>query len=170
MVELIRERVCAEREGGVVVFLIGMRINRLGKPWRWLPVMMAMPRMLRELAAHPELGMLSASSYLGGRDFLVVQYWKSAEHLQRYARGTTQAHLPAWRRFNAEIGTGGDVGIWHETHVVPAGHSEALYVNMPRHGLGLSGELHAAVGERSTAAKRLAGMTRPGCPLAGHGE
>ena len=158
LAELIRERVCAEREGGVVVFLIGMRINRLGRPWAWLPVMRAMPRMLAELAAHPELGMLSARSYFGGRDFLVVQYWESAEHLQAYARGANKAHLPAWKAFNAKIGTNGDVGIWHETHVVPESHSEAVYVNMPRHGLGLVGELFAATGRRSTAAKRLAGM------------
>jgi hypothetical protein len=162
VVELIRERVCAEREGGVVVFLIGMRINRLSRPWTWMPVMRAMPRMLAELAAHPELGMLSARSYFGGRDFLVVQYWKSAEHLQAYARAAGQAHLPAWQAFNARIGTGGDVGIWHETYVVPEGHSEAMYVNMPRYGLGLVGELFAATGHRATAAKRLARMAPAG--------
>jgi hypothetical protein len=56
MVELINERVCAEVEGEIVVFLIGMRINKLRKVWKWLPVRSAMPKMLSELAAHPELG------------------------------------------------------------------------------------------------------------------
>jgi hypothetical protein len=29
----------------------------------------------------------------------------------------------------------GDVGIWHETYLVPAGRYEAIYGNMPRMGL-----------------------------------
>jgi hypothetical protein len=53
MSELIKERVCAEVEADVVVFLIGMRINKLWKFWKWLPVVSAMPRMLKELAATP---------------------------------------------------------------------------------------------------------------------
>ncbi len=38
-------------EGGVTVFLIGMRINRFRALRHWLPVFTAMPRMLRELRA-----------------------------------------------------------------------------------------------------------------------
>lgn len=34
MSKLIKERVCAEVEGEVVVFLIGMRINKLWKVWK----------------------------------------------------------------------------------------------------------------------------------------
>lgn len=43
----------------VVVFLIGMRINRLGQFWRWLPVFWAMPRMIIELMKDPSRGLLS---------------------------------------------------------------------------------------------------------------
>ncbi len=68
MVELINERVCAEVEGDVVVFLIGMRINKLWKVWKWLPVVAAMPKMVKELSAHPELGMLSSRKILGLRN------------------------------------------------------------------------------------------------------
>ena len=39
--KLIKERVCAEIEGDFVVFLIGMRINKLWKVWQWLPVVAA---------------------------------------------------------------------------------------------------------------------------------
>ena len=163
MVEVIEDRVCAEVEGEVVVFLIGMRINRLWKVWKWLPVLNAMPRMLKELSARPELGMLHARSGLSGpREFAVVQYWKSAAHLQAYAHAARHAHLPAWQAFNARVGTNGDVGIWHETYVVPAGHRESVYANMPRYGLGLAGAVFPAKGQRASAAKRLAGMARPG--------
>lgn len=158
MAEIIHERVCAEIDGDTVVFLIGMRINKLWKVWRWLPVLVAMPRMLRELAAHPELGLLHARPQFGLRNLWVVQYWRSAEHLRAYAQSASQAHLPAWRAFNTKIGTNGDVGIWHETYVASIGHAESVYVNMPRFGLGLAGNLFPAKGQRATAAKRLTAL------------
>ena len=161
MAALIKERVCAEVEGDIVVFLIGMRINKLWKLWKWLPIAAAMPRMLKELAAHPELGLLSARGYLGTRDLISVQYWRSAEHLQAYAHASNKQHLPAWQAFNRAVGTGGDVGIWHETYVVPAGHSESVYANMPRYGLGLAGAVFPAKGQRASASKRLARMATP---------
>ena len=53
MATIIAERMTAEIDGEVVVFLIGMRINRMWKIHKWFPVAMAMPRMLRELQADP---------------------------------------------------------------------------------------------------------------------
>ncbi len=156
MPELIAERMCAEVEGEIVVFLIGMRVNRLWKVWKWLPVMIAMQAMLRELAARPELGLLHSRAQLGLRSPSLLQYWQSAEHLRAYAHGADEAHLPAWQSFNRRVGTDGDVGIWHETYVVPRGRLEAIYVNMPRFGLGRAGALFPAKGSRSSAAKRLA--------------
>jgi len=49
-------RYAARIEGDFVVFLIGMRFNKLWKVRAWWPVVTAMPKMLRELEAHPELG------------------------------------------------------------------------------------------------------------------
>ena len=155
MAEVIKERVCAEIEGEVVIFLIGMRINRLWKIWKWLPVLGAMPKMLRELAAHPELGLLHARGHFGLRNQMVLQYWRSAADLQNFARAADKTHMPAWLEFNKKIGTDGDVGIWHETYIVPPGQLESVYVNMPRYGLGLAGTVFPAKGDRATAAKRL---------------
>jgi hypothetical protein len=45
-------------EGEFVVFLIGMRIDKLWKPHKWLPAFLAMPKLLKELEAHPESGFL----------------------------------------------------------------------------------------------------------------
>lgn len=159
MSELVTERVCAEVEGEITVFLIGMRINRRWKLWKWLPIVRAMANMLAELAAHPELGMLSARGHVGLRNLSMVQYWKSAEHLRAFAQSSDRTYLPAWQAFNRNVGTGGDVGIWHETYVVQPAHMELVYVNMPRFGLGLAGALFPAKGHRANAAKRLAGTT-----------
>jgi hypothetical protein len=138
-----------------VVFLIGMPINKLWKFWKWLPVVRAMPRMLKELAMDPELGMLCARGHFGLRNLMVIQYWKSAAHLQAFAHSSSRAHLPAWQAFNKNVGSEGDVGIWHETYVVPKGRSESVYVNMPRFGLGLAGSIFPAKGARATATRRL---------------
>ena len=67
------ERLAASIEGDFAVFLIGMRINSLVKVHKWLPVAMAMPRMLKELQQRPELGLLHYEIW-GGRTTLVLQY------------------------------------------------------------------------------------------------
>lgn len=124
-----------DHEGEVVVFLIGMRVNKLRKVRSWFPVAMAMPKMLRELGSHPDKGLLGYHQFRAGRTIMLVQYWRSFEHLDRFARSADDPHLAAWRRFNQRVGTNGDVGIFHETYVVPAGRAEAVYNNMPTFGL-----------------------------------
>ncbi len=151
---IIDKRLTSSHQGDVVVFLIGMRFNRWWKPLQWLRTAMAMPRMLAELKAHPELGMLGADGWLG-RTTVMVSYWKSTEQLLAYAKARDSAHLPAWRAFNKHIGTNGDVGIWHETYRVPAGNFETVYVNMPAFGLAKASGMVEATGHRSAAAGRL---------------
>jgi hypothetical protein len=149
-------RMTSAHDGEVVVFLIGMRVNRWWKVWQWLRTALAMPRMLAELKQHPELGMLGADGWFG-RTTLMVSYWRSTEHLLAYAKMRNAEHLPAWRAFNEHIGTNGDVGIWHETYRVPPGHFETVYVNMPAFGLAKATRIEEALGHRARAAGRLAG-------------
>ena len=121
----------AEIEGDFVVFVIGMRINKLWKLHKWLPVFSAMPRMLKELEKQPESGFLGSVSGA----LLIVQYWRSFAHLEAYARSQDHHHLPAWVAFNKRMRESrGDVGIWHETYLVRAGEYEAIYSGMPRLG------------------------------------
>jgi len=61
MAQVIDKRVTAEIEGGFVVFLIGMRINKFRKACKSLPIFFAMSRILRELEQRPEAGFLGAS-------------------------------------------------------------------------------------------------------------
>jgi len=155
MGQVIDRRVTAEIEDDFVVFLIGMRINRLRRVGKWLPVFMAMPRMIRELERTPDSGLLGAKLYLSGpRTPMVVQYWRSFEQLEAYARSRDNAHWPAWVAFNKRIGSNGEVGIWHETYLVPAGGYECVYNNMPPTGLGMVGRLVPAAGRKATAARR----------------
>ena len=157
MAALYRQKMTVEMDGDFVVFLIGMRINKPWKVHKWLPVFLAMPRMVRELKAKPELGCLNVIMSPGA----IVQYWRSFEHLEAYARSRDHAHLPAWRAFNRSVSYGsGDVGIWHETYKVAAGQYEAVYGNMPAYGLGVAGRLVPAISHRETARGRLEGEVR----------
>lgn len=145
-------RVTAEIEGDFVVFLIGARVNRWWNVRAWLPVFLAMPRMLRELSAKPELGLL-------GYEFhgtTTVQYWRSVEQLNAYAAAREATHLPAWRAFNATARrAGAAVGIWHETYLVGPGRYENVFVNMPAKGITKAGRVIEASGRRTGAAGRL---------------
>ena len=155
-----RERLFASVEGTFVVFLIGMRINKLWKVHKWWPVAQAMLRMLKELQQQPELGMLGGELW-GGRTTILVQYWRSAEHLFAYAKNRESQHLPAWRAFNQAVGTSGDVGVWHETYMVAPGTYENIYVNMPAFGLGKVGTPSAAAGGLQSAEARLRVSGKP---------
>lgn len=140
----------------VVVFIIGMRINRLWQMWRWLPVFLAMPKMVEELCADPSRGLLARpSTYMSGRVFLLVQYWRSFEDLERFARVPQGSHLTAWREFNRKIRDNGSVGIFHETYRVPAQSIETVYGNMPVFGLAAATAHEPLRPGRHTAAARM---------------
>ena len=104
MTDIIHDQVRAEMDEDFVVFFIGMRINKFRRAWEWLPVFAAMPRMLRELEADPDSGLLGYRFVPGLRNFMVIQYWRSAKELQEYAFDRDRLHFPAWARFTRTVG------------------------------------------------------------------
>ncbi len=155
MAKPIPGRMTAAIEGDFVVFLIGMRIHKLWKFWKWFPVFSAMPKMLIELGKNPDLGLLHAKTIFSLRSPYLVQYWRNFEDLHAYAVNRDSAHFPAWAAFNKAVGTNGDVGIWHETYLIRAGEHESVYGNMPPIGLGLAGGLKPVEGRGRSAKGRL---------------
>ena len=149
-------RFSADVEGDFVVFLIGMRFNKPWKVHRWLPVFVAMPRMLKVLDDHPELGCLGHEGWFGPTT-LHVQYWRSFEDFDRFARDESLPHLAPWRAFNRRVRASGDVGIWHETYRVRAGEYEAVYGNMPVFGLARAAT-HVPVAAKAHAAAARLGL------------
>jgi Domain of unknown function (DUF4188) len=150
---VVASRVTGRIEGDFVVFLIGMRINKPWKPHKWIPVARAMPKMLKELEAAPaRYGFLGHS----GLGRIIVQYWRSFDDLERYARDRDALHWPAWGAFNRAMkDSRGDVGIWHETYRIRAGDYEAIYSGMPPFGLGQAGVQLAVTGANDAARQRL---------------
>ncbi len=147
-------RMTAAVEEDFVVFLIGMRINKFWKVHKWLPVARSMLRMLDELYEHPELGLLGHEQWIG-RTTVMMQYWKSFEHLENFAKDTTSSHVSTWTRFNKQINTSGDVGIWHETYLSGKGRYECVYNNMPQFGLAKVGNHIKAQGNYLSARSRI---------------
>ena len=155
MAKVLPGRYAGSAPDGIVVFLIGMRINKPLRVRKWLPVFVAMPRMLIHLDRRPDAGLLSWHLVFLHGGPAVIQYWRSFEHLDRFARNPSAPHLKAWKQFNKIVRASGDVGIWHETYDVPAGRSEAIYGNMPRVGLGAVGEHHPIGSTSQTAPVRM---------------
>ena len=155
MSDIREERVTAEIEDEVVVFVIGMRINKLWKVHKWLPVARAMGRMLKELEVDPDAGLLGVEGF-GVVNGVLMQYWRSFEHLESYAVDKAREHAPAWAAFNKAMRSNGDVGIWHETYRVRPGDYECVYNNMPPFGLAKATRLVAATGRRESAPGRMA--------------
>ncbi|MEV4415330.1 DUF4188 domain-containing protein [Catellatospora sp. NPDC049609] len=154
MPSVVPGRMSAHIEGDFVVFLIGMRFNKPWKIHKWWGAFTAMPRMLKVLFQRPELGLLGAQTAFTASGPVSIQYWRSAEHLEAFARNAALPHHPAWRAFNKLVGGNGDVGIWHETYQVSAGRYETLYGNMPRFGLARAGEHVPVARKGETAAQR----------------
>lgn len=164
MSKVVPGRYSAQIDGPFVVFLIGMRVNRFFAFRKWVPTAMAMGPMLGTLFQHPEKGFLGAETFLSWRGVMTVQYWRSFDDLERFARGKEEPHLSAWQRFNKAVGTDGSVGVWHETYQVAAGHYEAIYGNMPVYGLAKATAHLPATGRRETARRRMGGESEPAVP------
>jgi hypothetical protein len=154
MASIIDRRVTAQIEGDFVVFLIGMRINKPWKPHKWLLNLRTMPKMLKELEAAP-----AENGFLGCMNLgllSLVQYWRSFDHLEAYARGRDKQHWPAWLEFNRLMkDSRGGVGIWHETYLIRAGEYENISSGMPLMGLAKAARLADVSGDAEAARGRL---------------
>ena len=161
MTDVQKGRFTVATDEAFTVFLIGMRLNHLLRIDKWLPVIRAMGRMLRELHAEPAHGFLGARTVLYWRGIGLIQYWRSFEHLEAYARLKGGTHVGAWASFSRAIGDDGSVGIWHETYPVAAGAYECVYGNMPPFGLGAAFPLVPATGRNQSARQRLGSPAAP---------
>jgi Domain of unknown function (DUF4188) len=137
----------------VIVFILGMRINRPLKVGLWLPVMNAMHGMVRYLEDHPDKGLLGYQAAFVPP--FMIQYWRSFEQLAEFARNTDDPHLEPWRRFNRRVGKSGNVGIWHETYRVKTSDIETAYSNMPPYGLSAVTDLMPVPPGKHSAAARM---------------
>jgi len=147
MAKALQSRHLAEIEGDFVVFLIGARFELLHPIRTFLDLggRRGMGYMLKKLSEEPEKGLLGFEMGLP----TIVQYWRSFEHLERFASDPDDPHATAWRNYWKRVGSSNRSGIWHETYLVRAGEYEAIYANCPPRGLGKASSLVPITGETS---------------------
>ena len=156
MSQIFNGRYTAKTDQPFVVFLIGMRVNKWWRFDKWIPFSSAMGPMLQTLFTHPEKGFLHGEFFWNFNGPVLIQYWRSFEDLEQFARHPSDPHLEAWMKFNQAVGSDGSVGIWHETYLVEPNKFEVFYGNMPKFGLGAAMQHVEATGRRETARLRLA--------------
>lgn len=166
MASIHRGRFGAEIEGDFVIFLIGARVNR---PWLLASSFLdlggrrhGMGAMLEDLMAHPEKGLLG---YRMGFS-TIVQYWRSFEQLEAFARDPGDLHRPAWLNWYRRDPQG-RTGIWHETFLVRAGEYEAIYSDVPEQGLAAAGRAVPLTGTSSARLRLRRGAETPAPAPAG---
>jgi hypothetical protein len=79
----------------------------------------------------------------------IVQYWRSFEQLEAFAKDESDPHLAAWRNYWKRVGKQNRTGIWHETYLVRAGEYECVYANMRPFGLAKAGRVVPLAGSSS---------------------
>lgn len=146
----------AELDGDFVVFLIGAMVHDPAVAAEASGLLMAMADMLDELEADPSTGLMGYTRHGEPGNGVLVQYWRSFEALEAYARNPGAKHAPVWRAWNrlaADDRAG--AGIWHETFKVKAGDYEAIYQNMPVMGLQQAGRPITVTEAKDSARARI---------------
>lgn len=112
--------------------------------------------MLDHLSENPDKGLLGHQqlSLLSW-----VQYRRSFDHLEAFARDTQDPHLAVWRKYFKRVGKSARTGIWHETFPVRAGEFEAVYTNMPDFGLATATGVVPVAGSVATRDRLKASKT-----------
>lgn len=141
MVAIVTERMAAEIDGDFVIYINGMRLNKLRAVHKYLFAGLKAAKMFEELEKDPDSGFLGyLPAYMGPRSGAAIQYWRSLEDIRRFARDPDDLHVPAWQWYNEEVGNNGGLGFWAELYVIEDGDYETFYRNMRPIGLGEIGE------------------------------
>lgn len=138
---------CPQVEGDFMILMIGIVPHSLWSFWRWMPIVRGMVNMGKELQTKSDSGFLGYEVYVGLHP-MIVQYWRSFEHLKR-------CPAPEWATLTQAASGDPSLGVWHETYVIRAGDYEAKYSNMPPYGLGKFSKCVEAVGQYEKAEGRL---------------
>jgi len=104
MADVRQGRWTARIEGDFVVFLIGARLSARHpvRSFQDLGGNRGMRHMLDYLMQHPEKGLLGYQANLPS--LTTVQYWRSFDHLERFATDETDPHLAPWRAYWKRVG------------------------------------------------------------------
>lgn len=148
--EIFEGRFTAKTNQQFVVFLVGMRINKLRSIFKCLPLFRRFVAMVYQLKANKSHGLLGAKRWFAWREIMYIQYWDSLESLEKFAQSKEGAHIQAWREYNLMFAKSAELGIWHEKYLLDAEQVDCVYSNMPRIGLAAAMQQVAVVPQSDT--------------------
>jgi hypothetical protein len=107
-----------------------------------------------------DAGLLHSERFSLGRGHSgVLQYWRGFDHLEAWLR--KPPHAEWWREAVERMRTRGDLGIYHETFLVPRDRIETIYLDCTPAGLAVFGTSGEPVGTMTTARGRLGLFREP---------
>jgi hypothetical protein len=105
-------------------------------------------------------GLLRSERFAFGWGHLgFLQYWSGFEALDDWSHRAP--HAEWWRAAAERMRTKGDVGVYHESFLVPRANVESIYLDCPPVGLASFGLTADPVGPKTTARDRLRRRTPP---------
>jgi hypothetical protein len=135
------KRLAAEMDGEFVVYINGMRLNKLRAIHKYLIAGRKLAAMFDRLEADPDSGFLGYEPAIRGlRSGAAIQYWRSLEDLRAFAQDSDDHHVGAWKWANESIRKG-EIGFWAELYVIGDENYETFYRDVPPIGLGQIADL-----------------------------
>ncbi len=132
---------------------LGIQARRLAA----LPYVRRLARAIDQAAAEAIAssgGLLHSERFLiRWNHFGVLQYWKDFDALEAWSHRSP--HSEWWRGLVDRARTKGDVGVYHETYLVPRRNIESIYLDCQAVGLSAFGTSADSVGALTTGRDRL---------------
>ncbi len=134
-----------------------LRFGLVARRWPAVPFLRRMCNGAVRWANSPEsqeAGLLHSESFrLAWNHAGLLQYWRSFAELDAWSHRTP--HSDWWRQINDRIRRKGDIGVYHETFLVPRSSYESIFVNCPPVGGMAFGALGAPTGKMTVSRDRL---------------
>jgi hypothetical protein len=93
------------------------------------------------------------------RHFGVFQYWRSYDELETWSH--RPPHSEWWREAVERMRTRGDLGVYHETFLVPRDRVESIYLDCTPAGLSVFGVAGEPRGASTSSRARLGMLGEP---------
>ncbi|KZS96728.1 hypothetical protein SISNIDRAFT_493634 [Sistotremastrum niveocremeum HHB9708] len=146
--DLLTKQAAIPPKPKLAVLLVGSRCDGQLGPFDpdYIFIRNMFAKMVKELQTatqEEDMGYLNSELFLQSERSqnnvsMAVIYWKSYEHIRRFAHRDDITHWKAWTRFRKmqrnDFPTSKKIGLWHEAYEVS--NAEAIYHNMRPFGLG----------------------------------
>ena len=134
-----------------------VRFGLVARRWMAVPWIHSTSQATTRWSNQPgakEAGLLHSDMFTAGwKHVCILQYWRDFESVHAWSH--MPPHSEWWRGINARIRSRQDVGVYHETFLVPRERYESIFIQCPRIGVSAFGNLAPPTGRATTSRDRL---------------